>query len=54
MLKKFYPPEAVGFWTEEGHGEEGNEIPGWKCDSKGPPLISDPLGKEQTKQLQDL
>ena len=29
-------------------------MPGWKGDSKGPPLISDTLSKEQTKQLQDL
>jgi len=53
MLRKFCPPEAVGFWAEEGHGEKGNKMPGWKCDSKGPPLISDTFSKDQAKQHQD-
>ena len=53
MLKRFCPP-GVGFWVEEGHGEESDEMQGWKCESKEPPLISDTLNKEQTDQLQNL
>ena len=62
MLKRIYPPEAAGYWVEEKcvGWKEGNciedndDMPWWKCEEGGPPLVSTILGNSQRQQLQAL
>jgi len=54
MLKRFYPPEAAGYWVEEKCVEDDEDMPGWKSEEGGPLVVSDILSDDQKQQLHTL